>query len=63
MVWVKISKTDYSMTEGEWTLSNAKLMDVGNRDEENSYPERVVKSCMRNGYLYVPAYNKKGIYN
>lgn len=62
MVWVKISKTDYSMTEGEWTLSNAKLMDVGNRDEENSYPERVVKSCMRNGYLYVPAYNKKGIY-
>ncbi len=62
MVWVKISKTDYSMTEGQWTLSNAKLMDVGNRDEENSYPERVVKSCMRNGYLYVPAYNKKGIY-
>lgn len=62
MVWVKISKTDYSMTEGQWTLSNAKLMDVGNRDEENTYPERVVKSCMRNGYLYVPAYNKKGIY-
>ena len=55
MVWIKISKTDYSMAEGEWTLSNAKLMDVGNRDEENTYPERVVKSCMRNGYLYVPA--------
>jgi len=62
IVWVKISKTDYSMMEGEWTLSNAKLMDVGNRDEENTYPERVVKSCMRGGYLYVPAYNKKGIY-
>lgn len=62
MVWIKISKTDYSFTEGEWTLSNAKLMDVGNRDGSTTYPERVVKCCVRNGYLYVPAYNKKGIY-
>lgn len=62
MLWVKISKADYSMTEGQWTLSNAKLMDVGNRDGSSSYPERVVTCCMRNGYLYVPAYNKKGIY-
>lgn len=62
MVWVKISKTDYSMTEGEWTLTNAKLMDVGSRDGSSSYPERIIKCCVRNGYLYVPAYNKKGIY-
>lgn len=62
MLWVKISKEDYSMTEGEWTLSNAKLMDVGNRDESSSYPERVVKCCVRGGYLYVPANDKKGIY-
>jgi hypothetical protein len=62
MVWVKISKTDYSMTEGQWTLTNAKLMDTGTRDEDSSYPIRTVKACMRNGYLYVPAYNKKGIY-
>lgn len=62
MVWVKIKKEDYSFTEGEWTLSNAKLMDVGNRDGASSYPERVVKCCVRGGYLYVPAYNKKGIY-
>lgn len=62
MVWVKISKSDYSMTEGQWTLSNAKLMDTGERDEDSSYPERTVKACLRNGYLYVPAYNKKGIY-
>ena len=62
MLWVKISKTDYSMTEGQWTLSNAKLMDVGNRDAEDSFPERIVKCCVRSGYLYVPAYNKKGIY-
>ena len=61
MLWVKISKTDYSFTEGQWTLSNAYLMDVGNR-ELGSFPERYVKCCVRNGYLYVPAYNKKGIY-
>lgn len=62
MLWVKISKTDYTMTEGQWTLSNAKLMDVGNRDGSSSYPERVVKCCVRKGYLYVPANNKKGMY-
>lgn len=62
MLWVKILKTDYSMTEGQWTLSNAKLIDVGNRDETDTFPERVLKCCMRNGYLYVMANNKKGIY-
>lgn len=62
MLWVKIAKADYSMTEGQWTLSNAKLMAVGSRDGNASYPERVVQSCIRNGYVYVPAYNKKGIY-
>lgn len=62
MVWVKISKEDYTFIEGQWTLSNAKLMDVGNRDGSSTYPERVVKCCVRKGYLYVLAYNKKGIY-
>lgn len=62
MVWVKIKKEDYSMTEGQWTLSNAKLIDVGSRDEAGSFPERVLKCCMRGGYLYVMANNKKGIY-
>ncbi len=62
MVWVKMSKEDYSITEGEWTLSNAKLMPVGQRDETATYPERIIQCCMRGGYLYIPAYNKKGIY-
>lgn len=62
MVWIKISKEDYSFTEGQWTLSNAKLMDVGNRDGNTTYPERVVKCCVRSGFLYVSAYNKQGIY-
>lgn len=62
MLWVKISKANYSMTEGEWTLSNARLMAVGERDTDSSYPERSCQCCMRGGYLYVPAYDKKGIY-
>lgn len=62
MVWVKISKTDYSFTEGEWMLPNAALMEAGTRDGTSTYPKRVIKCCMRNGYLYVPAYNKQGIY-
>ena len=62
MLWVKISKTDYSIEEGSWTLSNAYLMSVGERATDSSYPERICRCCMRNGYLYVPAYNKKGIY-
>ena len=62
MVWVKIKKDDYSMTEGEWTLSNAKLMDVGRREEDSSFPERYLQCCIRSGYLYAMANNKKGIY-
>ena len=61
MVWVKISKEDYSIEEGTWTLSNTYLQAVGERAMD-SYPERICNCCMRNGYLYVPAYNKKGIY-
>lgn len=62
MVWIRISKTDYSMTEGQWTLSNARLMAVGERDGSSSYPERTINGCVRNGYLYLPANNKKGVY-
>ena len=61
MLWIKISKTDYSFTEGQWTLSNAKLMDVGTRAFD-TFAERSVKCCVRGGYLYVPAYDKTGIY-
>ena len=62
LLWVRISKADHSMTEGDWTLPNAKLMSVGERDMSGSYPERKCRCCMRGGYLYVPGYDKKGIY-
>ena len=53
MVWIRISKKDYSFTEGSWTLSKAKLSEVGTRAKDGSYPERNVKCCVRKGYLYV----------
>lgn len=62
MLWIKISKADFSFTEGSWTLSNAKLQDVGKRDSSSTFAERTVRCCIRAGYLYVFAYNKKGIY-
>lgn len=61
MLWIKIKKDDLSFTEGEWTLSNAKLMGIGFQ-QLDSYPEREVRGCIRGGYLYIMAYNKKGIY-
>ena len=62
MVWIRISKKDYSFTEGKWTLTKAKLAEVGSRNKSGTYPERCVKCCVRNGYLYVPSYDKKGVY-
>ena len=35
---------------------------ICNRDGSGSYPERTIQCCVRNGYLYVPAYNKQGIF-
>lgn len=61
LAWVKIKKEDYSVAEGEWTLSNAKMMDSGSR-KTGSYPERYVKCCIRNGFLYVMASDKNGVY-
>ena len=61
MYWIRISKADYSFTEGTWTLLNAKLQIVGSGKYEN-YPEMVHKSVVRNGCLYVLSYDNKGVY-
>ena len=62
MLWIKIKKSDLSFTEGEWTLSNAKLKAVGCNwgDTSSSSSER--NAVVRNGYLYVLADDDKGIY-
>lgn len=62
MYWIKIKKSDHSFTEGSWTLTNATLLAVGSMVETDSYPKRVIRSVVRNGYLYVPKYDKTGIY-
>ena len=62
MYWIKISKSDYFFTEGLWTLSNATLMAVGSFKEGSSYPSGERNSVVRNGYLYVGAYDKAGVY-
>ena len=62
MLWIKIKQSDYSYTEGSWTLSNAQLVAVGEYKEDSSYPTSERAAVIRNGYLYVPAYNKTGIY-
>ena len=62
MLWIKIKKSDYSFTEGSWTLSNAKLTVVGSFKEGSNYPSGSRNSVVRNGYLYVFAYDKTGIY-
>lgn len=61
MLWIKISKEDYSFTEGSWTLSNVHLPAVGSF-KNDSYPCRTIRGVIRGGYLYLPAYEKTGIY-
>ena len=62
VLWIKIKKSDYTFTEGQWTLSNATLMTMGSFRESSSYPSGNRSAVVRNGYLYVPSYDKTGIY-
>ena len=62
VLWIKIKKSDYTFTEGQWTLSNAMLMTVGNFKEGSSYPSGNRSVVVRNGYLYASSYDKTGVY-
>lgn len=59
--WIKIMKSDYSMTEGVWTLSNVQMKTVGSF-KVDTYVQRSIRGVIRNGYLYIEAYNDEGIY-
>lgn len=61
MLWIKIKKSDLSFTEGSWTLSNVAIPAIGSYKYE-SYPTRTKRAVVRNGYLYIPSYDKTGIY-
>lgn len=58
--WIKISKADYSFTEGTWTLSNTYLEDAGMYSLTSPY--RDTQGCVRGGYYYVMSYSRKGVY-
>jgi hypothetical protein len=60
--WIKIKKSDYSFTEGSWTLTNAKINQIGYHSSYASSSYRYVQSAMRDGYLYVMKYDKTGMY-
>ncbi len=62
LLWVKISKSDFSYTEGSWTLSNAALMPVGYFRESSTYPSGSRNAVVRGGYLYVPSFDRSGVY-
>lgn len=61
MLWIRIRKSDLSFTEGSWTLSNVAIPAIGSY-RYDSYPASVKRAVIRNGYLYIPAYDKTGIY-
>ena len=60
--WIKIKKSDYSFEEGTWIINNAAIYTAGYRSGYNSGPSRNVYSVVRNGYLYMMAYDKKSLY-
>ena len=59
--WIKIDKSDYSFTEGTWTLSNTTLEQAGNYRYSSS-PFRFTEGCVRNGYYYITSYSRTGVY-
>ena len=60
--WIKISKADFTFTEGTWTLTNAQIYQLGYRSGYGGQPYRNVQSVMRGGYLYALKYDRKGVY-
>lgn len=60
--WIKISREDFSFTEGVWTLSNVSLASVGYRDSEYELYKIWCRGCIREGYLYVLDYSYTGVY-
>lgn len=61
--WIKISKTDYTFTEGTWTLPDTQISAVGYQHNDSySVKHREIRAVMRGGYLYAMGYSKTGMY-
>ncbi len=60
--WIKIRKSDFSFTEGTWTINNAAIYAIGYRSGYNTGPSKSTYSVLRAGYLYVMSYDRKSVY-
>lgn len=58
--WIKISKTDYSFTEGMWTLSGVHLQGSGKYNPSSFNREE--EGCVRNGYYYIFSSSRTEVY-
>lgn len=62
MKYIKIRKSDLSYSEGTWTLSNAKLREVGSIREGSGYYNTERNAVIRGGYLYALGIDNMGVY-
>lgn len=61
--WIKIKKSDYSFTEGQWILENVQLGQIGYCSAYHTADlRRTVRCTMCRGYLYVLNYGQTGVY-
>ena len=60
--WIKIKKSDFTFTEGTWTLNDVQIYQLGSHGSYGSQPYRSVQSVLRNGYLYMMKYDRTGMY-
>lgn len=60
--WIKIKKSDYSFSEGTWTIDNVTLQSAGYHSGYDTGPGRSAQCVIRNGYLYMISYDKRSVY-
>lgn len=60
--WIKIKKSDYSFSEGTWTLDNCQMQSAGYRSGYNTGPGRNTQSVILNGYVYMMSYDRQSVY-
>lgn len=60
--WIKIKKSDFSFSEGTWTIDNAAIFAAGYRYGYDTSPSRNTYCVLFRGYLYMMANDKKSVY-
>ena len=60
--WIKIKKSDFSFSEGTWSIANCQLQSAGYRSGYNTGPNRNTQSVILNGYVYMMSYDRQSVY-